>query len=87
MRPIEYITHLRLETAKSLLLDSPSLPISKIALRVGYTSPSYFSALFRAAEGHTPEEFRRGEGGSAATKKQVEAVTILKTNLTENGIE
>ena len=58
MRPIEYITHLRLETAKSLLLNSPSLPIRQIALRVGYSSPSYFSSLFRTAEGRTPEGYR-----------------------------
>ena len=62
MRPIEYITHLRIETAKSLLLGSPSLSVSRIALRVGYSSPSYFSSLFRAAEGITPAEFRDGRG-------------------------
>lgn len=58
MRPVEYITHLRLETAKSLLLESPSLPIRKIALLVGYSSPSYFCALFRASENTTPALFR-----------------------------
>ena len=58
MRPVEYVTHLRIETAKSLLLDAPSLSVRQIALRVGYTSPSYFSSLFRAAEGMTPAEYR-----------------------------
>ena len=62
MRPIEYITHLRIETAKSLLLDFPSLPVYKIALRVGYTAPSYFSSLFRTAEGLSPEEYRAKMG-------------------------
>ncbi len=60
MRPVEYITHLRMETAKSLLLSAPSLPVNHIAHQVGYSSTSYFSALFRAAEGMTPVEFRNG---------------------------
>ena len=58
MRPVEYVTHLRIETAKSLLVDSPTLPVSQIAHQVGYASPSYFSSLFRAAEGLTPAEYR-----------------------------
>ncbi len=58
MRPMEYVAHLRIETAKSLLINSPSMTVSSISRQVGYASPSYFSAVFRAAEGMTPAEYR-----------------------------
>lgn len=59
MRPVEYVTHLRIETAKSVLLNQPTLPVNHISQLVGYSSPSYFSAVFRAAEGMTPAEYRK----------------------------
>ena len=58
MRPMEYVAHLRIETAKSLLINSPGMTVSSISRQVGYASPSYFSAVFRAAEGMTPAEYR-----------------------------
>ena len=64
MRPVEYITHLRIETAKSLLINHPNLPVSQIANRVGYSGPSYFSSVFRAAEGVTPARYRENNRDS-----------------------
>ena len=58
MRPMEYVAHLRIETAKSLLINSPNMTVSSISRQVGYASPSYFSSIFRAAEGMTPAEYR-----------------------------
>ncbi|MFE7411865.1 AraC-like ligand-binding domain-containing protein [Streptomyces laurentii] len=51
----------RLETA-CRLLTSPrhvGLPISAVAARSGFTSPSHFTRRFRAAYGVTPREWRR----------------------------
>ena len=59
MRPIEYVTYLRVERAKDLLLSRPPLSISEIARKLGYTSAAYFSKIFREKVGVTPEEYRK----------------------------
>lgn len=59
MTPLGFVTLCRLQAAKQLLLEDPSLPIKEIALRCGYPSASYFNKRFMAHEGMTPSEFRR----------------------------
>ena len=59
MRPIEYVTHLRVERAKDLLMSRPPLSISEIASKVGYASAAYFSKIFREKVGSTPENYRK----------------------------
>ncbi|MGN0315319.1 MAG: helix-turn-helix domain-containing protein [Fusicatenibacter sp.] len=59
-----YIAARRMERAKEYLRSS-SLPISKIAMEVGYSNFSYFSKTFRDMVGYTPNEYRskmRGHG-------------------------
>lgn len=58
MRPIEYITHLRMELAKSLLKQNAHITISEVAAKIGYDSPGYFSYVFRKYEGYSPGEYR-----------------------------
>ncbi len=58
MRPIEYITHLRIELAKSILKEEPHATVTEIAERVGYDRPGYFSYVFRKSEGCSPMEYR-----------------------------
>jgi AraC family transcriptional regulator len=41
------------------LLAQPELPVTDIALTVGYQTPSAFAASFRKVTGLTPTEFRR----------------------------
>lgn len=55
--PSQYFIHLRMETARELLLES-DLSILNVALEVGYASPSYFAQLFRRHTGITPREYR-----------------------------
>lgn len=52
-----YIAERRIERAKEYLRSS-SLPISKIAMEVGYGNFSYFSKTFRELVGCTPNEYR-----------------------------
>ena len=59
MRPVEYITNLRVERAKDLLLEKPPLPIAEIAKYVGYASAAYFSKIFKDKTGVTPEGYRQ----------------------------
>ena len=58
MRPFEYITKLRLQKAKTLLIRELDLPVSEVGERVGYRSDSYFIMAFRKSEGVTPLQFR-----------------------------
>ena len=53
----EYITEVRIEQARYMLLD-PSIKAYNICFRVGYYSPSYFSKIFRKYCGVTPMEYR-----------------------------
>jgi len=58
VRPIEYLTRLRIRKAKELLLRHPQAEIKEIAVQVGYDHPSYFIKLFKRQEGLTPTVFR-----------------------------
>ncbi len=59
MSPIEYITHLRIERAKDLLIQNPPIPIAQIAKSVSYTSASYFTKTFKTKTGLTPKKYRQ----------------------------
>lgn len=53
----EYLTGLRIETAKSLLKNR-ELSIKQVCLDSGYANPNYFSRIFKKWTGVTPTEFR-----------------------------
>ncbi len=55
--PLAYISALRLERAKRLLLSS-KLPVEEIAQRVGFDDAAYFSRFFRRNTGRPPTSFR-----------------------------
>jgi AraC-like DNA-binding protein len=52
-----YIRSLRLEIAQSLLEQS-DLNVSEVAFKVGFSSPAYFSKVFKSQFGHSPRELR-----------------------------
>lgn len=54
----QYLTDLRIEKAKTLLVDT-DLPIIDIAMSVGYNNQSYFSLIFKRQVGATPTVYRR----------------------------
>ncbi|HEY9662727.1 MAG TPA: AraC family transcriptional regulator [Allocoleopsis sp.] len=56
--PHQYVTERRIERAKKLLWHS-KLPITEIALQVGFATPSAFSQVFRRSTGMTPKAFRQ----------------------------
>ena len=53
----EYLTGLRIETAKALLKNR-ELSIKQVCLDSGYANPNYFSRIFKKWTGITPTEFR-----------------------------
>ncbi|MGN7760058.1 response regulator [Paenibacillus sp. 22594] len=54
----EYVTSLRLEQAKLLLLN-PKLKLAEIAERVGYQDVKHFTQMFRKRYQSTPTEYRQ----------------------------
>lgn len=58
--PGDYLTQIRIEKAKELIRFNPKLALSDVATAVGFSDPSYFSRLFKRAEGVMPTEFRDG---------------------------
>ncbi|SCX14006.1 AraC-type DNA-binding protein [Lachnospiraceae bacterium YSD2013] len=58
MRPTEYITRKRLQSAKEMLSNT-DYPIEKIADDTGFCTASYFCKMFKRFEGVTAGEFRK----------------------------
>ena len=56
--PHAWLTDLRMQHARQLLSQS-ELPVTGIALAVGFQTPSSFAAAFRKRLGMTPSQFRR----------------------------
>ncbi|WP_372999866.1 response regulator [Lutispora sp.] len=54
---IDYLTHIRIEEAKKLILKS-GRNISDICWEVGYSDPNYFTKVFKKVTGLTPSEFK-----------------------------
>jgi len=54
----DYIQQVRLEKSERLLLES-DLSIAEVAYKVGYTSPDYFSTVFKSKYNTTPTSFRK----------------------------
>ena len=53
--PIEYLTKVRIDASKRLLLAG--LPVSTVARLVGFQDPYYFSRVFRRLAGSCPTDF------------------------------
>lgn len=53
----EYISSLRVEKAKELLLDK-ELKLYEVAERTGFTDANYFTTFFKKCAGCTPSEYR-----------------------------
>ena len=59
--PMQYMTGIRMDAAKSLLMTSRRR-IGEVAGAVGFNSPKYFCQTFHRHTGMSPREFRRAEG-------------------------
>ena len=57
--PHEFLTRLRIDRAKQLLVHD-ELPVTDVCFAVGYGSLGSFSSLFRNMVGYSPSEFQRG---------------------------
>ena len=55
---LAYLTNIRMEKAKKLLLSTP-LPVAEVAERSGYGDYRVFTKVFKKSEGVTPSQYRR----------------------------
>lgn len=58
MRPMEYVTQVRVDMAKNLLLYS-NYPVHQIANMCGFQNVNYFCKMFRRSENMPPGEYRK----------------------------
>ncbi len=62
LTPFKYLTRLRIQKAKELLVSSSNMHIKDIAKATGYSDASYFCSVFKEHEKLTPLEFRKLHG-------------------------
>ncbi len=55
--PGRYLNNVRITKAREMLLTT-DLPVSAVALRVGFEDASYFTRIFKKATGQTPRQYR-----------------------------
>lgn len=56
--PNKYLTKIRINKAKQLLINNPEIEIKNISELVGYKDASYFSKVFKSNVGVYPSDFR-----------------------------
>lgn len=69
MPPHRYHTSRRIERAKALLAE-PSVSITEVALKLGFSETSAFSATFHKVTGVTPSSFQRSINGASGSPVQ-----------------
>jgi AraC family transcriptional regulator len=57
--PLEFINQRRIHRAVRILSDEPAISVIDLALRVGFTSPNYFTRVFRKTVGANPSSYRK----------------------------
>ncbi|MHB8075501.1 PocR ligand-binding domain-containing protein [Desulfosporosinus fructosivorans] len=55
---MEYLTHVRIEEAKTMLKD-PKYNVMQVAEESGFEDPAYFTRVFKKIEGITPSRFKQ----------------------------
>ena len=65
--PMEYLSRLRIERAKTLLRETEN-KIIDIAFECGFSSSQYFANTFKHATGATPSEYRKHVSGFSAAE-------------------
>jgi len=78
--PHAYITHVRIERAKSLLAGT-NIPLIEVATRVGYRTQAHFTGVFHRYVGTTPRAYRLG-----TRKELIPQGTVISTANVEQAV-
>jgi AraC family transcriptional regulator len=78
--PHAYITHVRIERAKSLLAGT-NVPLIEVATRVGYRTQAHFTGVFHRYVGTTPRAYRLG-----TRKELIPQGTVIPTAKVEQTV-
>lgn len=65
----EYLTHVRMEEARKLLVNT-SYSVAEISMRVGFRDARYFSQVFKKHAGKTPGTYRRDEASRILSSRE-----------------
>lgn len=76
--PINYINSARIERAK-LLLRNTDLPISQIALSLGFSQDLYFFRIFKQLTNETPNEYRSKFSQTKQTQKTPDRISLTES--------
>ena len=58
---IEYLTRIRIDKAKELLVDE-NVSVKEAGIKSGYSDPNYFSRIFKKQMDMTPSEYKARYG-------------------------
>jgi len=58
LSPVEYIRDIKLEKSM-MLLEKSGMSVSEVAYRIGFSTPNYFSKVFRNKYGRSPSEIKK----------------------------
>ncbi len=58
--PMEYLTRLRVEKARQLLLQT-TMTLAEIAVHTGFSSPYHLSSIFKKTTGQSPSSYRNAK--------------------------
>jgi len=78
--PHAYITHVRIERARSLLAGT-NVPLIEVATRVGYRTQAHFTGVFHRYVGTTPRAYRLG-----TRKELIPQGTVISTANVEQAV-
>ena len=67
---VQYLTDLRMEKAKMLLLQD-GVRIQDVSEALGYSQPHYFSKIFKQTTGMSPSEYVKNSGGGYTFTKRM----------------
>lgn len=59
MRPVEFLNYKRIELAKTILYENPSVSIQSLAAQCGFSDPYYFSNVFKRITGCSPTQWQK----------------------------
>jgi AraC family transcriptional regulator len=76
-RPHEYLLHLRIEHAKSLLLNTET-PLAEVALTVGFCNQAHFSTVFKRITSETPARWRCARKNELPSGQSLPQGSILR---------